>query len=310
MLFYDASESRKTSKLPSEVIEHGYLWEGVEAETGADFVITPDLSKTHKVVLMSQKMTLAQIAKQLDMSMMDVAKAKSASEDLSKVLYEYLYRGAIAVQRKSGNDLVASIKDKRIESSVARLYRAVPHRCQRVLLYTGNIIKRNGNVYVNGKDSGIAYQAFVMALTSWANRGGVLIHLDGDNDILPWIKLVEQKLTEYQHRDTKEIYTEVYFPPEMPDEDDTLQIPIEVTDWRRTLVTIPGIGPDKVSALYERLQQICTKPPTLTVAVQYAMSEDAAETIHGWGPKSTESVRHWFGLADDERLMILVDEET
>jgi hypothetical protein len=310
MLFYERSESRVGSRLPQEAIDYGYLWRGVEAETGADFVITPDLSDTHRAILMqSQGKTYVEIARRLDMQIADVADAVHASEDLSKVLYEYLYRGSLAVQRKSGEDVVRSVQDHGLERAIARMYKSVPYGSQRVLLYTGIFTQHNGNVVVDGRETGLSYMAFVMALTSWANRGGVVVHLDGDEFILPWVKLVEKKLNEYQHEDTKGIYSDVYFPPDMPDEDSVLQIPVEVTDWRVTLATIPGIGPDKINAICAHLEEVCQSEPTLTVALQYAMSKDAADSINGWGPKSTASVRRWMGLKDNESLMILVDEE-
>jgi len=278
-LFYDGTESRSGSLLPENVVEYGYRWNRVEAETGGDFVVTPSLSKTHKAILMSRKMTSAQVAKALAISIPEVIKMQSAEADMDSVLYEYLYLGSIVVQRKSGNDLISSVQGPRLEEALSRMNRAVPYRSQRMLLYTGTFGEKNGYVTLDGKVTGLQYMAFAMALTAWCNRGGTLIHLESDNMILEWVKLLEKQLESYHNVSTKFVYPETYYPSDMPDVYDLLQLPIEVIDWRKTMVTFPGLGPDRVNALKKHLEEQYGTA-TLWNALQVATSK-SAKSIHG-----------------------------
>jgi hypothetical protein len=302
-LFYDKSEIRSGTKLPQDVIDYGYVWKGVEAETGGDLVITPGLSLTHKAMIMSEKLGVIETSKRLGVSVPDVVKMSRAKDsDLDELLYEYLYLGAVIVQRKSGNDLLDSLQGPRLEESLARMNRAVPYRAQRVLLYTGVFSEDDGYVVLDGRKTKLKYMSFVMALTAWCNRGGTAINLASDSLILQWIELLEKQLESYRHTSTKDVYPEVYFPPDMPDENNPFQIPVEVRDWRKTMVTFPGLGPDRVNALKEYLDNDMDGA-TLWNALQIAVGE-SAEKIHGWGPKSIENVRNWLGVPERYNLVL------
>jgi len=302
-LFYDASEARSTTNLPQDVIDYGYVWNAIERETGGDFIIAPELCPTHKAILLCGKLTLAQVAKHMKLSIADVVKMRAEKEDMDSVLFEYLYRGSLVVQRKSGSDLIASIQGPRLEESLSRMNRAVPFRSQRVLLYTGNFTEKDGLVELNGSRTGLSYMAFVMALTAWGNRGGVSVNLQRDEMILKWIKLVEKQLASYEHTSVKDVYPSVYYPPDMPDDLDLLQMPIEVLDWRKTLVTFPGLGPDKANSLKRKLESDFDRA-TLWNALQYATTPSTAKELKGWGPKSVESVRRWLEIPDGYELVL------
>jgi len=302
-LFYDASEARSTTNLPQDVIDYGYVWNSVERETGGDFIIAPEVCPTHKVILLCRKLTVAQVATRLNIPIIDVVKMRAEEEDMDSVLFEYLYRGSLVVQRKSGSDLIASIQGPRLEESLSRMNRAVPFRSQRVLLYTGNFTEKDGLVLLDGSRTGLSYMAFVMALTAWSNRGGVAINLQRDTMILEWIKLVEKQLASYEHQSTKDVYPSVYYPPDMPDDFDLLQMPIEVSDWRKTMITFPGLGPDKVNALKHKLELDLNRA-TLWNALQYATSPSIYKELKGWGPKSVENVRQWLEIPDNYELVL------
>jgi len=305
MIFYDATESRSTSNLPDNVVEYGYMWNRIERETGGDLVVIPELSVTHKAILMSKKnMTAAQIAKALNTPISEIVRMKSLEEDMDSVLFEYLYRGAIVVQRKSGSDLVDSIQGPRLDESLARMDRAIPYRSQRMLLYTGVFGEKDGKVTLNGKVTGLGYMPFVMALTAWCNRGGTVVNLASDDMILEWLKLLEKQLESYKHADAKFVYPDIYYPPDMPDIDDVLQVPIEVRDWRKTIVTFPGIGPDRANALKERIEGELGTNASLWNALQYACSFKMMKDVSGWGKKSVQNVRNWLGIPDDFELAL------
>ena len=303
-LFYDPTEARSTTNLPQDAIDYGYAWPGIEGETGADFIITPELCLTHKAILMCRKLKLSDVAKRLDISIADTVKMRAEENDIDSVLYEYLYRGALAVQRKSGSDLVASIQGPRMEESLARMNLAVPYRSQRVLLYTGNFTEKDGLLQLDGKRTGLNYMAYVMAITAWSNRGGVSINLQCDDMILDWIRLTEKQLASYEHESVKDVYPSVHYPPDMPEYDDLLQMPIEVRDWRKTMVTFPGLGPDKLNSLRDRMSADLNNNATLWNALQYATSSTIANDVKGWGPKSVQSTRDWLGIPDNYELVL------
>jgi len=302
-LFYDASEARSTTNLPQDAIDYGYVWNSIERETGGDFIIAPEVCLTHKVILLCRKLTVSQVAKHLDLPIIDVVKMRAEEHDMDSVLFEYLYRGSLVVQRKSGSDLISSIQGPRLEESLSRMNKAVPFRSQRVLLYTGNFTEKDGLVLLDGSRTGLSYMAFVMALTAWSNRGGVAINLQRDTMILEWIKLVEKQLASYEHASTKDVYPSVYYPPDMPDDLDVLQMPIEVSDWRKTMVTFPGLGPDKINALKHKLESDLNRA-TLWNALQYATSPSIYKELKGWGPKSVENVRQWLEIPDNYELVL------
>lgn len=303
-VFYDASESRFGTRLPESVIQYGYRWDRIEQDTGGDFIVVPELSPTHKAILMKKKnMTLAQVSKALDIPIASVIKLQATEADMSSVLLEYLFRGAVVVQRKSGSDLIDSIQGPRLEESLARMNSAIPYRAQRLLLYTGVFSERNGNVVLDGTTTNLNYMAFAMALTAWCNRGGTVVNLASDSLILDWIKLLEKQLEAYKHASTKFVYPEVYYPSDMPDDEDLLQMPIEVKDWRKTFATFPQIGPDRINAL-KKITEDDLGFPTLWNALQYACSFKTMKGVPGWGKKSVENVRRWLGIPDGWELVL------
>ena len=83
-LFYDASEARSTTRLPQDVIDYGYVWNRVEEVTGADFVITPEVCITHKVILLCRKLTVSEVAKRLKISISDVVQMRAVEEDMDE----------------------------------------------------------------------------------------------------------------------------------------------------------------------------------------------------------------------------------
>jgi len=120
--------------------------------------------------------------------------------------------------------------------------------------------------------------------------------------ILEWIQLLEKQLESYRHTSTKYVYSETYFPSDMPDVYDLLQLPMEVIDWRKTMVTFPGLGPDRVNALRNYLEEQYGKA-VLWNALQVATSQ-SAKSISGWGPKSIKNVRAWLGIPDGYELVL------
>ena len=299
-MFYDHTEARRGTRLPDDAIEYGYVWNGVESNTGADFIVTGELSKFHQVVLMSKKITVVEIAKRLGMTVLEVINMRKScgDDEIEGALYDYLYTGAIAVQRKSGGDLISSIQSARLGESLARLNKAVPYRSQRVLLYTGVFSEKNGYVVLDGKTTGLKYMSFAMALTAWCNRGGSIINLASDDMILEWVQLLEKQLLEYRHSDEKHVYSETYYPPDMEDVNDVLQVPVEIVDWRKTMITFPKLGPERINSLLSFCNGLFGDGTTLWNAIQMAVSYNTAEKVHGWGKKSVDTNRRWLGIPD------------
>lgn len=295
-LYYDVSESRKGSRLPQDVIEYGKSYPGLEEVTGADFVIIPEYSITDRVKHSDKPLPVT--AKEFDLSVPDCAKMRASSD--ADIIVEYAVSGALLVQRKSGMDLMNSLGE-RMNDALSRMWVLGTYSAgQRILLYTGNYSRAsNGQLMLNGNKVNYDYFSFTCALDSFHDRGGVTVNLADDSLMLQWIKYRERKLKEYQHNDTHWIFSNVCYPEDLPRPDDPLQLPRKVSDARLFVASIPGLGVDKVNALWYYVMDIVGQPPNLYQLLQYATSYETAKYVSGWGKKSIENTRAYLGLPEN-----------
>jgi len=301
MIYYDASEAREGTKLPQDVIAYGKPYPDLEAITGGDFVIVPELSLADKVRL--KEKTKRELSEESGVSVKDLlALGRVSTED---ILIEYLFAGSVIVQRKSGFDLISSIQE-RLDESLARMIVVAPFGCQRILLYTGVFDEKDGKLIVNGKQTAHSYWSFQMALTAWGNKGGRSICLPRDGMILTWCQYMEKKLLEYKQKNIKWVIPTTYFPPDMPEIDGMLQVPVAVRDGRKTLATFPNWGADKVNLLWTHLQQkFNIKEVSTFFLLMYATNYVTAEEVKGIGKKAIDSAREWMGINDKDYLIYI-----
>lgn len=301
MIYYDSSEARQGTKLPKDVVSYGQPYPDLERITGGDLVVVPELSIADEV--RRKEKSKKQLSEETGLSVRDLLSlGRVSSED---ILIEYLFSGSVVVQRKSGFDLLGSIQD-RLDESLARMIVCAPYRCQRILLYTGVFDEHNGKLVLNGKKTEHSYWSFQMALTAVGNKGGTCVNLARDDMMLTWLQYMEKKLLSYKHKDVKWVIPTVYFPPDMPEHDDILQIPVAVNDGRKTLATFPLWGPDKINLLWDYLKERfeCDQPSTLFL-LMYATSYETAKIVKGIGKKAIESARKWIGIEDDDYLIYI-----
>ena len=164
MIFIDPTEARHGTLLPQSVIEKAQVLTGLEAETGADFLITPLSKPALGNAIADTKLSYAKLLK-------------------------HTQAGAL-VQRKSGNDLLNSIK--RLPAILDRMLAWTPRP---VLLVTGVFYPgKNGNTVCNGRATKWDYNSLQGALESWQLGGGFVRLLQQDSDILQWVVHTNNKL--------------------------------------------------------------------------------------------------------------------
>lgn len=266
---------------------------GLEEMTGADFVISP-----------------------LDLPWVPVFYQKIIDS------------GAAFVQRKSGTDLPSSIPD-RLNSSLARML-SLPNikQSQCVLLFIGVLLEdadRNVTIdyrKVNQYGENV-YWMIKGALAKWLGRGGVVEDIQKKSQFPEWAMMKARHANEFQMEPIKYVYAEKPTLTALPLQDgksskptDPFQELVSVKDWRNTLLTMPGMGPSKVQALYEMLKSHIEclqdgETPHLTDALimltNYKLSKQ--NKVVGIGPGIVESQRRWLGIPDGWDLDLVPSEE-
>lgn len=205
------------------------------------------------------------------------------------LLRRHLDCNAILVQRKSGNDFINSL-GSRLSESIARMVTITSNSNQRILLYTGVFSEENGKLVLNGRVTHASYMSFIKSVDWFHHRGGKSVNLANDDLILQWIMSIEKDLEVIANK----LQTDVYPTHDYPPDEGMFQVPVEVRDWRVTLATFPGIGPEKCNVLFNHLREKYGKPVSLLVALHYVMQNE--NKVHGWGKVARQSVMHWLGI--------------
>lgn len=249
MIYCDVSEVRQGSKLPD--IAGIVPYQGFEESTGADIMVSP-------ISLPCTTGTL--IRKHLDM-------------------------GAVLIQRKSGNDLLASIPT-RLEQSIGRLQEIVVYPYQAMLLFCGRMESSPaGYAIINGDISGMSYMAVIGALSSWQLRGGTYLNLDSD-DLLPeFLREMEARVIDYSTHPFKKSY------PMQP-----YQTVKNIKDWRITLATFPMIGEARAEKVRQELVRF-KLGDDLFQALR-VLTDGSLISPNGAGRTVTAACREWLGVPE------------
>lgn len=303
MIYYDISESRENSNLPQNVIDYGKPFNNLEKLTGADFVIVPELGNYEKAIALQEVgKNLMEISKELELPLPDVIELIN---DQEAVIHNWLFSGAVLVQRKSGYDFVASM-GSRLNEAIARMNQVSQKQYQRVVLVTGLFGRKNDWLTVNGRVTEWGWYSFSGAISAIKYKGALVEFVPSDDDILDWIKVQEMQLLKYKRESTQWIVPTVYYPPDFPELDDPLQLMIPVKDARLSIVSIDGWGISKVNSLYNYVKQTLelNRHPTLYELLHYATSFETAKYIKGIGKALIQNARDYVGLADGEYIGI------
>ena len=216
----DPSEQRH---LPSDVVEHCVFVNGLEALTGADFLITPSRIPINE-----------------------------------KTLRIHINKG-LCVQRKDVGDLVASFQggDSRLWRQLIRLKMLSSPPW---LLLVGDIKARNKTeedgskkfcAVVDGRDTDINYFAVIGSIEAWQRHGGYYSWISRDTLMLAWCELQYRNLVAKEKRGgwgTTFITRGIIKPLEL------------LTEVETTLTTIPGLGTERAHAIYTEAQKYMDRP--------------------------------------------------
>lgn len=250
----------------------------LEAMTGADFVVTP-----------------------LDMPFVPA------------LLQKHIEAGAFLIQRKSGHDLSASVTD-RMPASLARMRVLGARQAQCVLLFIGVMMSdANGEAIIDGRPvvgfNGNSYWIIQSAIEKWSERGGVYTNLSRVGLLADWLILKERHIREFKHEPVHTVYDPTDALYEIK-KNDPLQELVLVKDWRKTLMSLPGIGQKKIDALINHVANNHNMvPPNLIDCMVYLTTWSMVKEVPGFGKGIYKQMRDWFGIADGFNIGLDVDLE-
>jgi len=268
MIVLDASEQRVNTKMPD--VPGAVTSTVLEALTGADVMVSPEKYPVKSEMLIRR----------------------------------HINSGAILVQRKSGRDLVSSLGD-RLNGSLAKMFEIdTPFSGQRVLLTTGifmqgpdgsclvgEVLSPNSiKPYINWTDTGRSYKGVRTAMQEWNIRGGVSTYsLPWNGEITEWLLSLEKNLISAKESGVKEILKTHDFPDDPPREDDILQLPRRVDDFRKVLITHENLGAKGANILWEYTHQ----SPIGCIEI---LTGSTIPQVKGIGKKTVERNRELWGL--------------
>lgn len=298
MIYYDQTESSTRTRLTDKELELGKTLTNLEHLTGADMLITPHPNMPTSLpaidtTLVGEVLLMTRMGK----SAIDIAKETGVSVlDAKKIENLWLAcQSGILVQRKSENDYISSIT--KLDEIFGRMKLWTPDPW---LLITGNFgCNRDGKVTLKGKASGMSYRAIVNKMASWQFLGGRVIHLARDGLIYMFLEYADRKLTEFWQGDYTKFVTR---------QDYSRQAIIGVNnkDWTgmRFIAGLPGIGNKKVKDLFSKFDD----PAEM---IQFLTDYDLVEgmQVGGIGKGTVKNIRRMLGLRDDEKIMIVKDND-
>lgn len=241
-ILFDPTERRN---LPSEVVACGVEVNGLEAALGCDFLIS-----------------------------------NSKIPATEKTLKIHANKG-IACQRKDIGDLVSSLQeqDGRLFRQLIRLNLSCSYP---MLLIIGDLKAKKGvdaktgelkhYAVVDGRETLINYFAVVGAIEAWQRRGGFVSWISRDTLLLDWCNMqlrLLQKRDEGGNWETQ--YLKHKSPEPLPPEEivigegrpRVLQGLEMMSKIESTLCSMPGLGPERVRAVYTEAKKYFDNPNLL-----------------------------------------------
>jgi len=235
--------------------------------------------------------------------------------------------GAALFNRKSMYDMLHSIASGSINAILARMLAiGARYTWQRVIMSTGVYVPdldtgltlvgeprkgSTGSTYIHLRQTpqGLPnYKALASIRRRIALRGGFYLPLTCDDEIPGELLAWEKDLQELS--ETKEVWPVVgkmYDPPAC---DDPLQTPVEVKDWRASLLAMMqavagGVGPSKVNALRTAMLE-AGADDTLFQALYWGSASNrlGIPKVAGWGQGTIQSVRDALGLENEMDIML------
>lgn len=190
----------------------------------------------------------------------------------------------LVVERKTVDDLLNTIRDRRLGPQVARM-KAISDWSY--LMITGEMTNYNGKVMTDRRATGWAWNAIQGALLTVQELGVMVIHISGDNDYEKAIIRLAKR-----SRDAVTIR-----PP---------RVPSILSEGEAAIAALPGIGIERLSALLDY-----TRTPAWALTYLTDLSpDDGIDKVPGIGHVTRLRVRRALRLKDNEQLSVIVREET
>lgn len=186
----------------------------------------------------------------------------------------------ISVQIKHVGDLVSSLQsnDGRLFRQLVRLKTECAYPMLLIIgdLKAKRIIDEHGEIknvaVVDGRESGINYFAVIGAIEAWQRRGGFVSWISRDTLMLDWCIL---QLNNLKKRDETGQWETLYLKHKSPEPLPPETIPIEfgnprsvqgiemMTRIETAMCSIPGLGPERVRAVYKEARKYFDNPNLL-----------------------------------------------
>lgn len=187
----------------------------------------------------------------------------------------------LIVERKTPADLLASIADGRLFEQCNAMIKASPWS---YVIITGWFVCQNGKVVVGGQTTQWQWRSLQGALLTIQELGIEIVYCDGDRDYpatLEW--LANRKRDAIKIKPQKR--------------DVVMQSKAEAL-----LCALPGISERRAADLLK----FCS---TAAWALSYLTNDDNPNKVPGVGPGTRKRTRQALGLADNEFLAVLFEED-
>jgi ERCC4-type nuclease len=181
----------------------------------------------------------------------------------------------ILVERKTPNDLLASIADDRLFNQVAEMRRQTPWT---YVVITGTIDAVMGKVRIDGRSTNWSWQSLQGALATVQELGGVVVYCSGDSEYAPTLEWLAGR-----NHGTVRIEAK---------RDAVITTPAE-----SILTALPGISEVRATALLKHCGSAAW-------ALAF-LSNGTSDKVPGIGPSTHQAARAALGLTDDLTLEVV-----
>lgn len=244
-IFLDPTETREHTRLPQTVIDSAQALPGLESQTGADLLIS------------TLRMPPLMCVDDSDFSQANLRK--------------HCHFGML-VQRKSGRDLTSSIA--KLPDILHRMQQWTP--LSWLIVIADMKVDKDGQVILDGQESGYTYASVEGALSYWQLRGGYYSILSRDSLLPQWINGWIDRLEKIQEDRTYYVHRPLQ------------QALVTVPRWYETLATFPNIGQDRARLIAETCGSLWS-------SIEYLSNELESVHIDGIGKETFRQARKHLG---------------
>lgn len=265
MIYYDVTEGRKGTRVPDAVLKICRPVENLERFTATDFMIDPFDDRP------------------LPAKLLDIPPHMMALKDHAE--------NGILLQRKSGRDFMSSVAD--LGSIQARMS---VWSAQVWLVPVGVSHTNNQRVTAFGKSvDNWTWPQVQGAYNAWRLRGGsVACELKSEEELGLFLVRLDTKLREY-NRDPSMVIAK---------KGHVQNVKLVDRNWLTTLSAWPpGVGFKRLLAVAKYIDAYDREPTLINVA--RAILSGQATKVKGWGKKTINDVRVWWGCDEDWPLDVI-----